>query len=670
MLRPTNVVSLVGEINRQSTRYDSDYCSEDYYRLIFESVVLLKSHHTKLQTQLEKAAPERRQAIKADMENCGKHICEQMATLSDHFFKMKRYDTAALCYVHSSRSVADVVALFGSTDVTRPFVISYLNGVLFDPALRCDLTESLSNEIVALYAQHEEDNLPGLILDTWLDNYTKAPALEILEKMKKKYTLAQAPHQPQPRRSEAAESGAGAEAVAKAVLLFRMGHKDQATSALELVDSGFVVRFFAEARHRHFLCNTAFSALLRRADPYALLELTGTLGPDALPPSVLMAQPDQCQTFTFAPPPVEVQEDWLLQMCYLERLLSTQPSVIPVVAQRLAQYYLQMIQVLSQANGGSDVQSPLPPEVMRERHHHSPYFRTWIRQHQRAFTEQPKWLTRLPPFNAVKVVQRHPYATEENEDFDYHFLYLKKLEALLCNKMVADCSGLLDQLNGMLAAAQDDACAASYLSLLSCLMMQTASPKYSAQDALGSMVSSFPQVSLDFGKTFCTKPEEWQVILNTLLSVISSDDLSRFKAAVLLQPQPRARSQSSVAHATAMPQKDTFVDDWVLVDDGKEPSPSPSPSPASPPVITVAPAATDSPLDENARVREVLVTEYRHVLEDLATSLNPEVFIQLLPPDGNMAFFLDYIRMAFHKRMTSGLVSSLLNSCATSCFAK
>ena len=58
----------------------------------------------------------------------------------------------------------------------------------------------------------------------------------------------------------------------------------------------------------------------------------------------------------------------------------------------------------------------------------------WQEFHKKAFYKRPAWLEKVTPFtHTVRVpTSRNPYETDKGDAFDYHHLYLRKCQSLLC----------------------------------------------------------------------------------------------------------------------------------------------------------------------------------------------------------------------------------------------
>eukprot|EP01113_Clastostelium_recurvatum_P038209 TRINITY_DN5687_c0_g1_i1.p1 TRINITY_DN5687_c0_g1~~TRINITY_DN5687_c0_g1_i1.p1 ORF type:complete len:1375 (+),score=293.83 TRINITY_DN5687_c0_g1_i1:29-4153(+) len=159
----------------------------------------------------------------------------------------------------------------------------------------------------------------------------------------------------------------------------------------------------------------------------------------------------------------------------------------------------------------------------------------WRRFHRKALVRPPdwKWLDRLPPFAAAPTIDesgkpprsmsgsgsvpRSPHMgrspsvaslahMDEDDTFDYHFVYLRKMQGLIttCNR--EECKSLFDLMSNMREPAQ--------LASMRLMCMPLVGQLDKAVDLL---VDTYPTVSLEYAKHFCSLPADWSALLSALL---------------------------------------------------------------------------------------------------------------------------------------------------------
>eukprot|EP00727_Mastigamoeba_balamuthi_P013441 m51a1_g872 hypothetical protein (1091) ;mRNA; r:834507-838750 len=562
MLHPTTLAPLYEDLVKKAQETAKDVENPAvYYQLLIEGHFLLQAKLASLQLQLsgrsgKKLQEDKAAAIAWQMQLKTYHnlLRKSSALLGEHYFHNTReFHNAAQSYSVSDWRLKEVVRLFQMFDDSKPALLEYLDRVLFDPAMMDVMDEDpqLSNEILQYYVNWAPHRLSTVIIDSCLSSYSEKMALLLL--------------------GVAPEVG-GNEAVAAPRRLSNGG-----TQAAE-----------ADAPpQREIPPKDLFAKALLHLD----------IGETDAALSVLRS----------------IGCSHVVEFCCANSniLESEQHEGASETATALGLLYLKRIE--SRLNDAK--QMPLS-DLLMETRMQDPCFKKWLLLHSQAFTGVPSWVSVLPPFNG-KATPLPPNPLKKDEEkilasVDYSFFYLRKLQGLLCSGLIKNSDALLDKLSDMAKTCSEVLSSETLNSwaVLYILCMAT-SRRYTMPDALAQLVKTYPCSSLDYATQFCTKPEDWKALLETLtLMLTQGQDAS--------SPDTRA------------------VDTPLMM----------------------LPIAGDVVKQPKEMIRET----YEAVLEHMATNLDPSTFILLLPTNGNMAFFAKYIERACQQSAAAALRNDILKS--------
>lgn len=265
----------------------------------------------------------------------------------------------------------------------------------------------------------------------------------------------------------------------------------------------------------------------------------------------------------------------------------------------------------------------------------------WRRFHLKTFLYRPQgtqWLDQLPPFDSHKkkgcvyircfgsvltpiLASRNPYELNDDTDFDYTFLYVKKCQALLvaanqlqpyhyddqtyvtstlfgvysncvCSHNPATLERLVQALASPTPLSPSQSASAIVHPLTISLQLLALPMANRLREGLQLVVQHFPQVAFDYAKQFCRKPNQWASLLDELL-------------------------RASQAH------------------------PSSSSSPSSSPSPLLSTSTSSSSLSSSSQAG-VAGSVYSQIVEYLTDHVDPEAFLNLLPASGHLLYFLPY----------------------------
>ena len=282
-----------------------------YYQLVLEGHFLLQSKIVALKRRFrrEGTTKELRDSIVLDIKAYASLLRHSAGVLGDYFFRATReYHKAAQCYSDSDRKISSIVGMFLDREEAREALVEYLDRVLFDPRMEnySDETPQLSDAILGYYAEYAPHRLSTVVIDSFIKRYTKTTALALLCLAPSLIYLM-----PRERRAKIASlekcgysltslsSGAllvtPKDAMACVLAQLALGMRDQSLRTLRRMDPSHIVDFctsyprFLQAETPEKAQACPLVCALRDAAPLALLEAAVRLGGDAVHLSVFDA---------------------------------------------------------------------------------------------------------------------------------------------------------------------------------------------------------------------------------------------------------------------------------------------------------------------------------------------------------------------------------------------
>ncbi|KAH3743228.1 Hermansky-Pudlak syndrome 3 protein [Pelomyxa schiedti] len=668
-----------------TTHSDEASVGAEYFWLILEGHFLLQTKLMRLHTQLHKVLVSRKidlaakLALQHEIKIYQGQLRKSSGILGDYYFDVaKNYFQAAQCYSTSERKLADIVCKFcqtpeaGSTLTARNFhrgdvqaaLVQYLDSILLDPKMSdTEEDETTSNYILQHYARYAPHRLSTIVLDSWLSTCSQHSALLLLQHIgttgNTSLSRSQAPRTQPPTSTPSGTMSlppslnelSPKDYFAKSLLHLDVNQLEEAQFCMTCIDPDNLITFCEDNAallgspnpDAQEFVQPPLPRLLRLVAPYVLLELAVKLGPDKITYMSLMKNDDRItrqwtkstrrQTMpleSLPSLPLDYQEDCFLLMCYFEAFLkelipnTNVPRDKAEISVKLGSLYLHHV------NSNHKAQCPLPLETIKsvsDQVNQGTFFKKWLNFHHTTFMERPVWLQVLPPFEDPAYV---PFAEHA---LNYDYFYVAKLQGLVISGHILDsawlCLPLLAQLQD--TAGQLEPFVLNYLVALYYLLMPLSS-KYTPVESISAMVYTFPGISLEFGQQFCKQDEHWKVLLNTLISIISD---------------------------TKPPKLPPFYA-----------PPTPSPHLAMSPKLPILQASTSPTTNTQSAAETKTPTHYSHdktnvhnvyskILEFLAATMDTATFVTMLPPNGNLAYFLPYIEVAFQKKAASRLTQQM-----------
>lgn len=282
-----------------------------YYQLVLEGHFLLQAKIVSLKRRIRAAVTrESRDALVLDLQAYVSLLRHSSGVLGDYFFRAtKEYHKAAQCYSDSDRKISGTVSMFLEREEARGALVEYLDRVLFDLRMRdySEETAQLSDAILVYYAEYAPHRLSTVVVDSFVKRYTRTTALALLCLAPSLVFLT-----PRERRERIASlercgySLTGLSSAAAALLVtpkdamacvleqLALGMRDQSIRMLKRMDPSHIVDFCTSYPHlleaspgeATAVAATATThatplvCALRDAAPLALLEAAVKLGGD------------------------------------------------------------------------------------------------------------------------------------------------------------------------------------------------------------------------------------------------------------------------------------------------------------------------------------------------------------------------------------------------------
>eukprot|EP00026_Physarum_polycephalum_P000723 Phypoly_transcript_00724.p1 GENE.Phypoly_transcript_00724~~Phypoly_transcript_00724.p1 ORF type:complete len:1314 (-),score=195.26 Phypoly_transcript_00724:76-4017(-) len=648
VLHLTSLPLLYNEVISTAASYD-DSNTNVYYQLVLEGHFLLKSKLAlprpsygtvgvglggmpNAETGLLKGNMIVDAAVALNMNieaQNNRALLRRSSTLLANFYvKQKEYMLAAMQYATSDRAIGEVFTLLSAQELTF-----YLDRVLFDPNMvhLLDDDVALADQILMHYHVNAPSRLSSVILDSSLSSYTQSLALQLLEMRE--------------RNNQDAK-----DLFARALLYLDQGRVSDAMAVFKNINPYALVQFCIKnpkllAPENIELDQEGVPLLgkmLRITSPWELLSIIVGLSshiPIPVAVSMLRGSTADADTMYYHP---DLDVDNLLLKCFYEHLVidAIQKKNVNLLEfeeliVNLGTIYLDDIarhrgvdEPIFRSSIKKDerenekvVPSPGKATVITEIVEEAEdYSVKWRQFHLKAFLNRPQssqWLDLLPPFDSHSKkgpydrssTLRNPYEFDDNSDFDYTFLYVKKCQALLLVANQLQSHNLAESVEGSPRASQaplerlvqalaspappspsqattTPPHAASHISshtishpLTFSLQLLALPMANRLREGLQLVVQHFPQIAFDYARQFCRNPSQWATLLDELLQVPSGN--------------------------------------------------------------TSVPAV------------------YEQIVEFLTGHVDPEAFLNLLPARGHLMYFLPYMEKAFSRHRAKALKNNI-----------
>lgn len=396
-----------------------------YYQLVLEGHFLLQAKIVSLKRRLrvEGATNEGRDKIVADIKSYASLLRHSSGILGDYFFRVtKEYHKAAQCYSDSDRKISSIVSMFLDLEESRGALVEYLDRVLFDIRMEnySDETTQLSDAILVYYAEYAPHRLSTVFIDSFIKRYTKTTALALLclapslmcfrpKERRAKISSLEKSGYSLTSLSSGAQLVTPRDAMACVLAQLSLGMKDQSVRMLKRIDPSHIVDFctsypkFLRAETPEKAHSNPLILALRDAAPLALLEAVVRLGDDSVHLSVFdnITTPSTrkilrvfCLEHRLMPHERERIIESSVHMsdgphtCYKIEPLPTIDGSL-----ELAELYLDMALEGGTCSSYDELRPSSGPNDNND------CFVKWLEQHQKVFIENsPQWLNGLFSF--------------------------------------------------------------------------------------------------------------------------------------------------------------------------------------------------------------------------------------------------------------------------------
>eukprot|EP00002_Diphylleia_rotans_P009512 TRINITY_DN1984_c0_g1_i1.p1 TRINITY_DN1984_c0_g1~~TRINITY_DN1984_c0_g1_i1.p1 ORF type:complete len:1250 (-),score=247.24 TRINITY_DN1984_c0_g1_i1:268-4017(-) len=156
---------------------------EGFYLL--QARLMILQHHERRTSQSASVDP-RAIAHRVDVDTCTSLLRKCSAQLAAIYFASGDYQTSARYYAISDVTLGQVVDQYSShVSGANDALIKYLNHVLFDASLQeyTDDSAEVADRVLNIYRQYAPKSLPSVILKSCLTNYNQQHALDIFENL-------------------------------------------------------------------------------------------------------------------------------------------------------------------------------------------------------------------------------------------------------------------------------------------------------------------------------------------------------------------------------------------------------------------------------------------------------------------------------------------------------
>ncbi|EGG15349.1 hypothetical protein DFA_10183 [Cavenderia fasciculata] len=649
ILHHTPLQTLYGDILEYANQ-SQDKDEEVYHQLLLEGHFLLQSklaNQHQSNTNMNDVASIINHGVE---RNIYRSLLKQSSSyLGDYFLKTQQdYMRAAVWYSTSNTDIELVFNLLSQNPESHKALSYYLKQVLFNPSSVELLAnkEELNNKILKHYHSESPHNLSVLILESSVSSYSQVLAIDLLKDLSEKCDFDM-----EQRNMNYFALG---------LLYLDQNNIDESMNSLNQIPLDSLIAL--NLKNPKLLAPigdadpSALGKILRQTIPWGLLEIVVQLvkGKEITPDEGFTILLHSTETFakgilnsnsnSYHLPDFDL--DALLLKIYLEWFLtwyckdininmgmnsSTASSIssilelVPSFVKYLIHLYVQDIQRfrgddkqlfqsldidVGMIVNQSTIKSKNQPSQLNKKIVTDDYCNHWILFHVHTYTMIPPWLSKLPPFSADAFRNPSERGDPANQ---LTSLYHRKIHSVLSSARVRDFE-FMDNIEAMFTAANDTNNIIFIELKLACLPLLDR-----MSEAIELVVSRHVEVVLEYGLHYC-KQSDWAIVLELILKLLSTNQNNNNNISsngdTLSSSSSTSQSNSSIVF-----QK--------------------------------------QPINLQKQSKDSIVGEYERVLDYLTGFMDTESFLQLLPTNGKIEYFLPFIEKSFSNHYSRQLKSKL-----------